>query len=476
MVTVETLLLVGLGFLIAGLLVLLMAPLYWGRAVRITTARIRAALPVDENEVEAEYSRLRAQHALSIHDLKSELDRLQLISAQSRIDINRRDAQISELKQGIEELQTALEVNENARRVLEQTITDRVPDVERHLREAQRSLEQRDREVSRLRVESAKAYRALQEAIDIGDQQRAEIGQLNERLETRTPRSASEARAAASDGELALRGELERLRARSRAQGLTISDLVQRLQRHGEAVALPEASGIADGPQQLPPPIPTGTSLGDPLSGLFNSADMSPADATRLSALEETIADRDAEIRVLKETLASLEKTDDGRTPRLRGSAASAIQDAKVKELETRLQSERARARALQAELVAANDKLARQAAHFMDELRRLGGRRSTTSGRGADGSGRGASHDSRRPSLRERIVEEVSKPTEPVEDAAASAGTMGAADGDSQRRPRLVARPPQPANDATGAPPGQNESQARPNLVARISNMDEPE
>ena len=72
------------------------------------------------------------------------------------VELNRRDAMISELEGELAGQRTALEEHENARRVLEQTIMDRLPKVEHRLAEARKLLFQRDREIVSLTQSSEK--------------------------------------------------------------------------------------------------------------------------------------------------------------------------------------------------------------------------------------------------------------------------------------------------------------------------------
>ncbi len=88
-------------------------------------------------------------------------------------------------------LRSELEEYENARRVLEQTITDRLPKVEFRLTEAKKLLQQRDREIANLTVSSSRQAQALEEATQINTQQRDEIQRLNQTL---TARAAAIAR------------------------------------------------------------------------------------------------------------------------------------------------------------------------------------------------------------------------------------------------------------------------------------------
>ncbi|MEM9030091.1 MAG: hypothetical protein AAGC70_17145 [Pseudomonadota bacterium] len=451
MITVETVLLVGLGVLLAGLLGLLLAPAYWTRAVRITTERIRDSLPITEAEIRAEHGRLRAERALVIHDLRSQLERLRVSSAHTRVDVNRRDAEIHALKGRVEELQTALEVNENARRVLEQTITDRVPDVERHLREAQRSLEQREDEVARLRIESAKAYRALQEAIDIGDKQRAEIEQLSERSETRAYRNAAGVRSADRDSELALRAELGRVTARAKAQRAAIDDLRERLVAHGEKVELPESLTASDSDA-----VANDLTKPGPVSD-------DEVEAVTVLELQQQLAARDGEIEDLRNALEAFEEDEqDASGSRLGGLIGQRQpRNGRIQYLESALTSERERVRSLRAELVASNEKLARQAAHFMDELRRLGGRRGASTALQADEASRRQKTISQKRSLRDRISEDV-----PAATPASSNDDTPADATKTTQKPRLVAKVQSDDADAAKSAGG--------GLMARISNLDE--
>ncbi|MFX8813125.1 hypothetical protein ABTM61_19555, partial [Acinetobacter baumannii] len=87
-------------------------------------------LPLTEAEIRADKDRLRAEHAIRIHNIEAKLEGVTLSSARQKIEVHRRDARISELE-GLMGKQThQIEELENARRVLEQTVTDRLPKIE----------------------------------------------------------------------------------------------------------------------------------------------------------------------------------------------------------------------------------------------------------------------------------------------------------------------------------------------------------
>ena len=68
-ITIQSGMLVGLGFLAASLLSLLIAPLFWARAVRLTSRRIKESMPVSEIEIRADKDRIRAEYAIKVHKM-----------------------------------------------------------------------------------------------------------------------------------------------------------------------------------------------------------------------------------------------------------------------------------------------------------------------------------------------------------------------------------------------------------------------
>src|SRR5262245_11626384 len=234
--------LVALGFFAASLLGLLVASAFWSRAVRLTTARIKQSMPVSEPEIRADRDRLRAEYAIKVHKLEMQLDQAKLERARQLIDINRRDASISTLETDVVRLKSDLEENQNARRVLEQTVADRLPRVEARLAEAKRLLFNRDREIADLTAGARRHKQAMEEASSINAQQSAEINRLTTTMTTRGGRGRQLTGDARQDGEVALRAEIEALRAKTRDQAALIDRLQRRL---GPSYTLAASAGHA---------------------------------------------------------------------------------------------------------------------------------------------------------------------------------------------------------------------------------------
>jgi hypothetical protein len=358
--------LVALGFLAASLLGLLVASAFWSRAVRLTTQRIKQSMPVSEPEIMADRDRLRAEYAIKVHKLEMQLDQAKLERARQLIETNRRDASISTLETDVVQLKADLEENQNARRVLEQTVADKLPRVEARLNEAKRLLFNRDREIAELAAGAKRHKGALEEASSINAQQGAQIERLTTALTTRGGRGRAAADAG-PEGEVALRAELEQLRSKAREQAMLIDRLQRRL-GHGYALAAPANGSNTEGDTtRAQRGIAEAETVIESVRAPAADGDASGAVYEReIRALRANAQDQAGEIARLKAALAAFEQQ-------------SGLKDSKIA-LKARLGSAQALAdqqagtiAKLRAELAATHERLARQAAHFMGEMRRMG-------------------------------------------------------------------------------------------------------
>ena len=421
MISIQTGMLVALGFLLASLLWLLLASAFWSRAVRLTTARLKRSMPVSEAEIKADRDRLRAEYAIKVHRLETSLEQAKLERARQLIEINRRDASISALESDVVGIRADLEENQNARRVLEQTVADRLPKVEARLAEAKRLLFNRDREIAELTQGAKRHKQALEEASSINAQRAAEIEQLNSTLHSRRSRRSND-----SQGEAPLQTEVEALRTKAREQAALIDRLQRRL---GQGYILPgQASPTptsADGDDDRA--RETLTEAEAVLDQARNppAAEASSVDREReIRALKARAEDQAGEIARLKAALAAFEQADDGG--RLKNSKIALR--ARVGSAEAQAERQAATITRLRAELAAANERLARQAAHFMDEMSRIG------SGAVGAAQGRLAGRDGRRKlvdrvaQVRPSIATDAAKP--PVPSTGVAERPNGASNG----------------------------------------------
>jgi chromosome segregation ATPase len=456
LITLYAAMLVTLGFLIAALIVVVLLPAYRHRIERFTTEALKRTLPLTEEEIRADKDRLRADFAMELHRLEAKVEEAGLSAARQKVELNRRDAKIHELSEAIADHKMSVDEHENARRVLEQAILDRLPKVEQRLAETRKLLATRDREIRALMASSAKQAAALEEATQLNVQREKELSKLRVALDTRAARNRDALADARLDGSVALKTELEALRAKVRDQ----SDLIKRLQG-------PEAKALSAKDEDRAAEIRRLTSaLAKAESELAAlSASVGSEDAERM-ALEDRIADlqaaSDAKSTELAKLKAALKTYEENET-----AAPGIAQKADLNALQVEVDEQRRTIMGLRAEIAASQERLSRQAVHFHDELRRINPQ---------TGEGAKAEEEStpRRP-LAERIAAPRARP----------AGKDANGNGETAEISRDVRQPPYlralngngaNATDEAGAPDAQRppplpaaESEKTPNTVPPI-------
>ncbi len=504
--------LVALGFFVAALIGFVLAPLYRRRAARLATDALKRTMPLTTSEIRADKDKLRAEYAITIHKLEMRLEEASHSAAKQRVELNRRDAAISGLEGEVVGLKTSLEEHENARRVLEHTITDRLPRVEFRLGEAKKLLFQRDREISSLTQSANRQSQALEEATLINTQQRDEIHRLNATLTTRAARNRETLADPRYDSEVALRSELEALRAKTRDQAQLISRLqgvlVNSGAREDQIAGLsltPSANG--HGGKRAETVTPEGEiarlrkDLAEAELSLKSARGMAEAGQSGQAAIEAELRglkasneDQAAEIAKLKAALKAYEAEDvDERALK----ESKIAMRARVSALQAQSEEQSATIQKLRAEVAAANEKLARQAAHFVDEMRRLGA--------GSMPAGGPARRDGYDRAEKRSLVERVTSPRPPrilggagkrrtggaaepakreSEDPQRVSGFLRALDGSpSDEKEKTAAAPEASAPPEDGGASGSTSAPAseakkpgrRPGLLERITGIDKP-
>ena len=359
MITIQSVLFLTLGFLVASLLWLLAAPSFWSRAVRLTTRRLRESMPLTDVEIRADKDRLRAEYALKIHQQQVALEETKLASARQVIDLNRRDARINELEAEIDALTSSLEGAVNARAVLEQTVATRLPRIEERLIEAKSHLSDRDTEIANLTRMADRQARALKEAQAINDQLKRETQTLTTALEAAGAKAPGRTAEDRTDGFVAMRAELNALRARTREQ----SALIDRLQKsYVETI----------GPTDQPSAKANGSGKAVPLRADAKSAIGKEAGDAADRKLRETAAAQEQEIARLKAAIAVYEKTSKSEGGGVIPESRIALK-ASLGALEEKSSQQEATIMALRADIASLQEQLTLQAAGHVAEVGRLG-------------------------------------------------------------------------------------------------------
>ncbi len=382
MITIQSAMLVALGVLSAGFVILLLMPFYRRRAERLAVAEVKRLLPMTEAEIRADKDRLRAEYAIRIHQLETRVEEASLQAARQKIELNRRDGMISGLEGEIATLRGAMDEHENARRVLEQTITDRLPKVEQRLSHARELLSERDHEIERLSRSTDQTSRALEEARQINTQQRDELMRTSATLASRAARNRDQLADPRFDAEVALRSEVEALRARAREQAEMVARLQGLLARGGKSDDVTrDKDADADAEIGETSKDRVISSLRAQLTDLESSlkSAQSVAEVGKAGQMKSSDEIRDlktrndsqaAEIARLKAALQIYESAQKDDTAIKESKVAM---KARLGSLEAEIKSHNETIESLRAEVAAANERLARQSAHYRDELRRLG-------------------------------------------------------------------------------------------------------
>ena len=181
---IDALLFGALGFLLGCLLALALASPLWNRAVKLTTRRLEATMPMTLNDIQADKDQLRAEFAIELRKVEVALDKAREKAARELIEANKRRAELTAFTTELAATQAKLQENENANRVLQQTIKRRLPDLDGRLKAAKKALAELETVNAELRTAIASQSEALKTARTTLHNQRADIDRLRAALES----------------------------------------------------------------------------------------------------------------------------------------------------------------------------------------------------------------------------------------------------------------------------------------------------
>ena len=181
---IDALMFGALGFFLGCLLALVLAPPLWNRAVRLTTRRLEATMPMTLNDIKADKDQLRAEYAIELRKVEVALDKAKEKAARELIEANKRRVEIAVLNTDLASTKSQLQENENANRVLQQTIKRRLPDLDTRLKAARTALADLESVNAELRTTVESQSDALKTARMTMHNQRADIERLRTALES----------------------------------------------------------------------------------------------------------------------------------------------------------------------------------------------------------------------------------------------------------------------------------------------------
>ena len=173
----------ALGFFLGCLLALMLAPPLWNRAVKLTTRKLEATMPMSLNDIQADKDQLRAEFAIELRKVEVALEKAKEKATRELIEANKRRVEIAVLNTDFATVKGQLQENENANRVLQQTIKRRLPDLDTRLKAAKKALAELEQVNGELRATVASQSDALKTARTTLHNQRSDIERLRMALE-----------------------------------------------------------------------------------------------------------------------------------------------------------------------------------------------------------------------------------------------------------------------------------------------------
>ena len=197
----------ALGFFLGCLLALMLAPPLWNRAVKLTTRKLEATMPMSLADIQADKDQLRAEFAIELRKVEVALEKSKEKAARELIEANKRRVEIQVLNTDLTGVKSQFQESQNANRVLQQTIKRRLPDLDARLKAAKKALTELETVNAELRNTVASQSEALKVARGTVHNQRADIDRLRMSLESGSAAtrgsSKADGRAAAESQHLA---------------------------------------------------------------------------------------------------------------------------------------------------------------------------------------------------------------------------------------------------------------------------------
>ena len=175
---IQSVMLIVLGFLLATLLALLVAPIVWRRAAQLESRRLIEGLPVSIQDFNAEKDQLRADHARALRTLEIELAEARDKAAEHMVEIGRQKAENMTLANRVRELRKVLSERKSQMAIMEQTLSANVPRMKERLEAEIGEKIRLTSKLGQLEGNLAKTTRQLEEAERSVKTREVEIGKL----------------------------------------------------------------------------------------------------------------------------------------------------------------------------------------------------------------------------------------------------------------------------------------------------------
>ncbi len=176
---IEPIMFIGIGFLVAGLLVIGVIPLVHARAVRLTARRLEALTPLSMAEIQADKDQLRAEFAMSTRRLEISVEQMKAKTTNQLAEIGKKSEAIGRLKLELGEKTAALFAFE----AKEKQLTEDVQRMQTELAAKASALSNAEQSLAGIQAQLADSASKLDKNSAAGDSQRVELVALRAQTE-----------------------------------------------------------------------------------------------------------------------------------------------------------------------------------------------------------------------------------------------------------------------------------------------------
>ena len=176
---IESIMYIGIGFLVAGLLVIGVIPLVHARAVRLTMRRLEADNPLSMAEIAAEKDQLRAEFAMTMSRLEMTVEHLKAKTTNQLTEIAKNSEAIGRIKFELSEKTAALLALE----AKENQLSDDLAATQSELADKTAALEQAERALASTQSELTQVTASFNDSSVAAGGQRVEVMALRAQTE-----------------------------------------------------------------------------------------------------------------------------------------------------------------------------------------------------------------------------------------------------------------------------------------------------
>jgi len=176
---IEPIMFIGIGFLVAGLLVIGVIPLVHARAVRLTRRRLEAVTPMSLAEIQAEKDQLRAEFAMTTRRLEMSVEQMKAKTTTQLAEIGKKSEAVGRLRIELNEKTEAMYALEAS----EKQLVEDLENTRKELAARTAALAAAEQSIAGAKAQMGDLTGKFDDTARTADHQRVELGALRAQVE-----------------------------------------------------------------------------------------------------------------------------------------------------------------------------------------------------------------------------------------------------------------------------------------------------